>query len=252
MIISYNGALVDSSLNNFVHDGWMSGSGVFETIKTVEGTPWALSRHMRRALESANRLGISLPDEEIIRESITELLASEVHESGALRVSFDHKGNWAAVHQRYEEKKTPAKVTVVNSFKVVNGIPMKTFPYTERLDILQEVNANGYDEAIVVNAQGRVCEGAVTNLLLNIDDQWCTPPISDGVLPGVMRALVIEHLQVQVRAIDSAEIADVKAAFLLSSLRIAQPVGSIDSRRLAPSQLFGDEIRTMALKTSVG
>ena len=252
MIFSYNGLLHDSSESYLVQDGWLKGSGIFETIKTVDGKPWALSRHMRRALDSANRVGITLPGEESFRSAISELLAAEVHDVGALRVSFDIEGNWAAVHQRYEEKKDAARLTVVTNNEIGNGIPMKTFPYTDRLEILQEVNSRGFDEAIVLNSQGRVCEGAVTNLLLKINDQWCTPPLSDGVLPGVMRALVIEYLQVQVRAIDKSEISAVQSAFLLSSLRIAQSIASIDSRELAPSQLFGDEIRAMALRTSVG
>ena len=252
MIFSYNGLLYDSSESDLVQDGWIQGSGIFETIKTVDGKPWALSRHMRRALDSANRVGITLPDEESLRSAISELLATEVHAVGALRVSFDTKGNWAAVHQRYEEKRNAAKLTVVTNNEIGDGVPMKTFPYTDRLEILHKVNSDGFDEAIVLNSHGRICEGAVTNLLLKINDRWCTPPLSDGVLPGVMRALVIEYLQVQVRAIDKSEVSAVQSAFLLSSLRIAQPVGSIDSRNLAPSQLFGDEIRAMALRTSVG
>jgi branched-chain amino acid aminotransferase len=252
MIYVYNGTLHDSSAINLVPDGWLSGTGIFETIKTVNGIPWALSRHMRRAIDSAARVGITLPDEKTLRVSISELLEAQAYESGALRICFDDKGNWAAVHQHYEEKKAAAKLTVVSNHEIGHGIAMKTFPYTARLDILQNANAAGFDEAIVLNSHGRVCEGAVTNLLFKINDHWCTPPLSDGVLPGVMRALVIEHLQVQVRAIDKSEISSIESGFLLSSLRIAQPISSIDSRKLSPSQLFGDEIRAMAVRTSVG
>ena len=252
MIFSFNGALQDSLASDLVHDGWLKGSGIFETIKTVDGNPWALSRHMRRALDSANRVGITLPGEERVRSAIAELLAHETHDNGALRVSFDNKGNWAAVHQAYEEKKNAAKLKVVTPSFVATGVPIKSFPYTDRLEILHEVLSDGFDEAILLNSRGRVCEGAVTNLLFKINDQWCTPPLSDGVLPGVMRALVIEYLQVQVRAVDKTELSSIQSGFLLSSLRIAQPIASIESRELAPSELFGDEIRAMAVRTSVG
>jgi branched-subunit amino acid aminotransferase/4-amino-4-deoxychorismate lyase len=57
------------------------------------------------------------------------------------------------------------------------------------LDILNSVKSQGFDEAIIVNELGRVCEGSVTNLLLKIDGKWITPPISDGVLAGVMPSL---------------------------------------------------------------
>jgi len=110
----------------------------------------------------------------------------------------------------------------------------------------------GADEAIVCNDKGKICEGSVTNLLLRIDDKWVTPPISDGVLPGVMRALVIEYCGVSVRSIDRSEISRVQSAFLLSSLRIAQPVTAIDGREVEQSAEFLAEIEAMALRTSVG
>jgi branched-subunit amino acid aminotransferase/4-amino-4-deoxychorismate lyase len=67
-----------------------------------------------------------------------------------------------------------------------------------------------------------------------------------------MRALVIENCDVIVRSIDVSEIGDIESAFLLSSLRIAQPIASIDGRELSQSLEFRDEIEAMALRTSVG
>ena len=40
--------------------GFPKSSGIFETIKTVDGAPIALGRHMRRAVESALELGIGI------------------------------------------------------------------------------------------------------------------------------------------------------------------------------------------------
>ena len=67
-----------------------------------------------------------------------------------------------------------------------------------------------------------------------------------------MRALVIENCDVMVRSIAVSEIGDIESAFLLSSLRIAQPIASIDGRELSQSPEFRDEIEAMALRTSVG
>jgi branched-chain amino acid aminotransferase len=97
-----------------------------------------------------------------------------------------------------------------------------------------------------------VCEGSVTNLLFRIDGQWITPPISDGVLPGIVRALVIENCGVLVRSIMESQLDQVSSGFLLSSLRIAQPIASINGRELEQSPEFRAEIEAMALRTSVG
>ena len=67
-----------------------------------------------------------------------------------------------------------------------------------------------------------------------------------------MRALVIENCNVIVRSIAVSEIESIESGFLLSSLRIAQPIASIDGRELSQSPEFMDEIHAMALRTSVG
>ena len=248
MKVIVNGSLVPLEQSPCNELGWLDGAGIFETIKTVDGKPWALSRHMRRAVNSSATVNIVLPSEELVRDSIGTLLKEEFHTTGLLRVSFDATGNWAAVHLAYKEVSSPAKV----GMHPVDGVPVKSYPYNHRLEILEQVRANGFDEALVTSTDGKICEGSVTNVLLKIAGRWCTPPLSDGVLAGVMRALVIENCDVMVRSIAVSEIGDIESAFLLSSLRIAQPIASIDGRELSQSPEFRDEIEAMALRTSVG
>ena len=252
MKVIQNGALVLIEESDCNDKGWLSGHGVFETIKTVENKPWAMSRHMRRAGTSAQQLGFRIPSEELVRNSVEELCLNQQFPLGLLRLSFGQNGNWSAVHLPYEPLSQGAKLLTYEKAIAVHGQPIKSYPYNYRLEILEAIKALGADEAIVCNDKGKICEGSVTNLLLRIDDTWVTPPISDGVLPGVMRALVIEYCGVSVRSIDSSEIPRVQSAFLLSSLRIAQPVTSIDGRGVEQSAEFMAEIEAMALRTSVG
>jgi branched-chain amino acid aminotransferase len=135
---------------------------------------------------------------------------------------------------------------------VFDGVPVKSYPYNHRLEILEQARSNGFDEVLVTSTDGKVCEGSVCNLLVKIAGRWCTPPLSDGVLPGVMRALVIENCNVAVRSIAISEIESIESGFLLSSLRLAQPIASINGRELSQSPEFRDEIDAMALRTSVG
>jgi branched-subunit amino acid aminotransferase/4-amino-4-deoxychorismate lyase len=70
-----------------------------------------------------------------------------------------------------------------------------------------------------------------------------------------MRALVVENLPVKVRKIDTNDLSHVQAALVISSLKIAIPVQSIDGRvmpDLPISELFAQQIREMAVRTSVG
>ena len=252
MKVIHNGSLVPIEESDCNDKGWMSGNGIFETVKTVDNKPWAMSRHMRRAVSSARKIGLRVPSEELIREAVERLCMAEKHSYGVLRISFGQNGNWSAVHLPYEPISQGAKLVSYDKEIAILGQPIKSYPYTHRLEILEAIKLLGADEAIVCNDKGKVCEGSVTNLLLRIENTWVTPPISDGVLPGVMRALVIEYCGVSVRSIDTSEIPRIQSAFLLSSLRIAQPVISIDGREIEQSLDFNSEIQAMAVRTSVG
>ena len=65
------------------------GDGVFETLKVVDGVPFALTRHLRRLASSAAGLGLAPPDPRVIRDGIDEvLLAGEPLERGRLRLTM--------------------------------------------------------------------------------------------------------------------------------------------------------------------
>ena len=116
------------------------------------------------------------------------------------------------------------------------GKQHKTYPYTSRLGILDEATRNGFDEVIAIGADGRVTEGAASNYLFRIDGQWITPPMSAGLLPGVIRALAIEECGVAVRDIEEVDLYRCDAAIIISSLKIAQSVSMIDGRNLVDDQ----------------
>jgi branched-chain amino acid aminotransferase len=255
MKIWLNDSVVDSSGVDLTPDNWPDGFGVFETIKTVGSIPYALNRHMRRALDAGARVGVEIPGEDRVRTAIEQLLAEVQHPIGRLRLLFKQDGTFIATHDAYEELTHNLKLCTYSVRIDIQGVPAKTFPYTSRLEILNVAKQQGCDEAIVINSDHEVCEAAVSNLIFYTNGMWLTPPIIQGVLPGVMRALIVENLPVKVRKIDTNDLSHVQAAIVISSLKIAAPVASIDGRvmpDLEVSQLFAQQIREMAVRTSVG
>jgi branched-chain amino acid aminotransferase len=131
----------------------------------------------------------------------------------------------------------------------------KRYPYTENLQLLTQAQSAGFDDYLLINREDHVTETAIANLILQIDNQWITPPLSDGVLPGVMRALLIEKTGVLVRQIDAGQLPTVTSGFVVSSLKIAQPIAQIDGKKLLISP-ESEQMRSLfaatALATSVG
>ncbi len=56
-----------------------------------------------------------------------------------------------------------------------------------------EANQHGYDEAILLNEDGKVCEGTGENLFIVRDGVIFTPPVSDGLLEGITRDSIMRH-----------------------------------------------------------
>ena len=235
-----------------IGDGFPEGSGIFETIKTVGNRPIALGRHMRRALESAQALGITMPDEESIRRAILDSISSHPQEVGRLRLCFS-VGKVDISHEPYSEKIDPARLTLHST--TVKGSMYKSYPYTERFALLKSANDEGFDDCILFNNQNQITESSVANLIFRIKGQWVTPPISAGILPGVMRALAVEECGVKVQTIHISEIPDIASGFIISSLRIAQPVSHIGEMRLQIDDAVKElerRIRASAQPLSVG
>jgi branched-subunit amino acid aminotransferase/4-amino-4-deoxychorismate lyase len=236
----------------FDSHGFPKASGIFETIKTVDGSPIALARHMRRALESARDLGISIPDEETIRNSIIEVLGKNSHKVGRLRICFGNNLFYIS-HDVYNEQTEPARLNFYS--QTVIGAIHKTFPYHYRFAIIEAANEEGFDDSILFNEKNEITETATANLAFLISGEWVTPPISAGILPGVVRAIAIEECGVKVRRIHVSEIPEVESSFLLSSLRIAQPISHIGEMKLEigeASRRLEDEIRAHSQPVSVG
>lgn len=213
--------------------GFPSTSGIFETIKTIDGKPIALARHMRRAINSALELGITIPDEESIRVELSEVLGSQKFATGRLRLCFAD-GLFHISHDEYEELQSPSNLNFYS--ETVLGLIHKKFPYDHRFAILKSARDEGFDDSILFNAKNEITETAVSNLVFRIEGVWVTPPITSGVLPGIVRAVAIEECGVSVRPIHISEVPEIQSGFLVSSLRIAQPIAFIGDMKLEIGQ----------------
>jgi branched-subunit amino acid aminotransferase/4-amino-4-deoxychorismate lyase len=209
--------------------GFPRTSGIFETIKSVDGKLVSLNRHMRRAADSARQLGISIPGEETIRQEIVGAMTQNPFAIGKLRICFGNK-LFSITHEEYQERVEPARVNFFS--ETVNGSQHKLFPYDYRFSIIEAARDEGFDDSILFNSKNEITESAVANLVFFINGEWITPPITAGLLPGVVRAIAIEECSVKVRPIHISEIPDVESALLLSSLRIAQPISHIGDMKV--------------------
>jgi branched-subunit amino acid aminotransferase/4-amino-4-deoxychorismate lyase len=239
-------------LTGFDSHGFPIASGIFETIKTVDGLPIALGQHMRRALASGAELGIPIPSEDLIRAEIIRVLNENPHPIGRLRLCFSQE-LFHISHDSYTEQEGPARLNFHS--KTMIGSIHKRFPYDDRFALIEAANDEGFHDSILFNAANEITETAVSNLVFLIAGEWFTPPITSGILPGVIRAIAIEKCGVKVRSIHISEIPEIESGFVISSLRVAQPISHIGEMRLKigdASRALEEQIRANCTPASVG
>jgi len=243
MKVWHNGSMVDPSESLIGKDGWSIGVGIFETIRTENGRPQFLTRHMRRALSGARTLGFSLPAEEDVASAIDMLIENQPHVFGRLRLSFSD-GSFLATHDEYIDDRRDLAVATFRTGIIRESPVLKKFPYTQNLELLTKAKAQGVDEFLIIDGAGRFTEGAVSNYAFRITGQWVTAPISQGILAGVIRAIAVEQCGVAVREVLDLEVDQIEAAVAMSSLKIANVIESIDGRPLA----IGEDDRVICHK----
>jgi para-aminobenzoate synthetase/4-amino-4-deoxychorismate lyase len=76
-----------------------------------------------------------------------------------------------------------------------------------------------------LGADGRLIEGGRSSVFVKIDGQWLTPPVSDGALPGVMRACLLEDpaWRASERSLSVRDLQRAEAIVVCNALRGALP-----------------------------
>ena len=105
-----------------------------------------------------------------------------------------------------------------------------------------EAELNGFDEAIVLTADGHVNEASAANLFMVRDGVAITPPVTDDILEGVTRKAIVELLRnekvpVEVRSIDRSELYIADEMFLCGTGVQISPVVEIDHRPVGAGEI---------------
>ena len=97
---------------------------------------------------------------------------------------------------------------------------------------------SGFDEAILLNQDGHVCEGSGENIFVIKDGIISTPSLDSNVLPGITRDTVKTLIQDELglnlieRSIDRSELYLADEVFLTGTAAHLTPVGQIDHRNI--------------------
>lgn len=227
--------------------GFTNGVGCFETMKVVEGAPFAITRHLARLRRSCAGLGIEPPGDDALRAACAAVVDANGAGVGRLRVMVTAgRGGLPPTPATGEpglvvlsgppRSLAPTATVAVGPWFRNDRSPLagvKATSYAENAAALAWAAAHGADEVLFANTRGELCEGAGSNVFLVVDGRLRTPPLASGCLAGVTRDLVCELVDVDESPVPMEALAACSEAFLTSSTRDVQPVGALDGRGLA-------------------
>jgi branched-chain amino acid aminotransferase len=235
--------------------GLLSGWGVFSTLRVVEGVPFAFERHWSRMRNDARLLRVPFPaHEEETLGALMRLIEANRAYDAALRVTVvRNHGIWSgpATGRDYDliaftapvgDHPAGVRLTVRpfgrSAASAFRGV--KSIAWGPNLAILEEARANGFDEAILLNERGEVCECVSANLFVAEGSKVWTPPLDSGCLAGVTREILLSEVR-----LDGVSIAEKTLypedlersgeVFITSTTRGLLPVLSIEACPLGRS-----------------
>jgi para-aminobenzoate synthetase/4-amino-4-deoxychorismate lyase len=178
-----------------------SNTGLFETIAVLNKTPQRLESHLDRMQSSASALRIPFDKEKARIAILNTCTRLDQDLPARLRLDLATNGDLSAQCGTLDQINEPVKIFWAKDIlpmdcEMSSGNRLLTHKISVRdlydLAWQEAVKLGGFD-ALFVNEQGFVTEGGRSSVFIKPANrnEWLTPPLSAGVLPGVMRKALL-------------------------------------------------------------
>ena len=259
MKIYLNGKIVPSKeavVSVFDH-GFLYGDGIYETMRVYDGVVFRLDQHIGRLFRSASLIGLSIPsDVDQLKVAIYETLMANALGKAYIRLTVSRgRGPIGLDPDLCVE---PTVVIVAQELKEYpgafyrNGINLiisetrrnikeaidpriKSLNFLNNILAKIEAKKKGAYEAIMLNVNGHLAEGTISNLFFYKNNVLCTPSPECGILDGITRGVVMdvahrEGIRVKEGKFTREEIYSAEEVFLTNTSMEVMPVSKIDDQ----------------------
>jgi branched-chain amino acid aminotransferase len=276
-LIWLNGRLVppEEATISVLDRGLLSGYGLFETLRAYEGEPWAIHDHYERLEAGAPVIDLPLPDESSLADALRDTVRANELQDAGVRVTITRGTGPVDVQSDAESEPNVFVIAwPVRDYSQLytDGAVLVTFQEGGRalahvkstsyaMSVAGRVYAKraGADDAIFA-VEGRVLEATGSNVFAVNGDRITTPPLGEGILPGVTRRHVMAvardaGFEVVEEPVSIHDLAAAEEVFLTSSLREVYPARSVDGvvlKRRGVAEQLRAAFREFVLSASKG
>ncbi len=248
--IFLDGKIVEANermLEQFV-PGVMTAKGVFETMRVYDGKIFLLDKHINRLQRGLKALEIvNNYTKKEIRHSVTETLRVNRLRNARMRLMVwqkHHQFHVAVIARPY---KAPAFSQYSKGYKVLIysrkmtkprvSCDVKAIDYRFFQKAHEEAARQGYDEAVVLNRNNEIVEGARTNIFLCKQGVLYAPALRSGGLNGITRQVVLKlakeaGIKIRLKILGVEDFYQADEAFLTNSLLEVIPASQMNREKI--------------------
>lgn len=203
----------DAHVSVFDH-GFLYGDGIYETVRVYDGVIFMFDEHIQRLFRSASLIGLDIPKKvDDIKIAVYDTLQANKLVNAYVRLTVSRGHGPLGLDPAL--CKDPTFVVITTDFKdyprsfyedgirliissVRRNLKEAINPLIKSLNFLNNIlakieakQADAY-EALMLNADGYIAEGTISNIFFVKGGMLCTPSIECGILDGITRYIVID------------------------------------------------------------
>ena len=230
--------------------GFLYGESLFETVRVHAGMPFRWEQHMARLSFGADVVDLRLPfstdeflgqTERLIRQNDIAICIARLtvsRESGERGYGFtghEQSNSLITIHPLPKPHVTP--ITLVSTdARVAKDDPLARIKSGNKLSSIlakRLARQDGTDDGLILNSDGNITETSSANVFWMRDGILRTPPVTDGVLSGVIRELVIDLASalgqaVREESVSPTELQQAEAVFVTNAATGIRAVGQVN------------------------
>lgn len=260
MLIYLNNRVVpalDARVSVFDH-GFLYGDGVYETMRSYDGVVFMLDEHITRLHRSASLIGLHIPKNAAgIKAAIHEALKANSLKNAYIRLTVSRGPGPVGLDPALCKK--PTFVIIANEFKEYpkayykNGIKLiisgtkrnlkeavnpqiKSLNFLNNILAKAEAKERGAYEALMLNANGYLTEGTISNIFFISNQILCTPSTNCGILDGITRKIILglavkNRIKIKEGRFRKEALYNASEAFITNTTMEVMPVSRVDKNK---------------------
>lgn len=202
---------------------------LFESILYEKGKFFLLNTHINRLIKSAERFLFVADKKKILNALKNESFKLSKSKSYKIKLILNKQGKIDIITEKLKTANNKLKVLI--SSERINSTSLFQYHKTSNRKlydkVYHEIIAKGFDEAIFLNEKDELCEGIISNIVIEKNGQMFTPKEDSGLLPGVFREFLISKGVIKEKSLFLKDIKTADKIFLINSVRKFREVEKI-------------------------